>query len=406
MLSKTYTHIYELAESLPVISSHEHLLSDPIQDSLDLDKLIANSYLAMLKIPAGRNAEEHAKFLEQCRHNNLFVWIEKSVQRIYGFTEKITARNWENISAMIRQKHQKPDALVSILKENAGYQRAIQDAYWDYFSDNGHSEILTPNMRTDMFVSAFHPDCTDHDGNSPFTSFPDLPSGNFRDYLDGIESLFTRVRANGAVALKSVMAYERPIQFDAVEFDSAAKIFRRHPSEVSLLDRKAYGDFMFAWFCGLSERLAVPFQIHTGMAKLTCSDPMLLAPVIERFPGIKFVLFHAGYPWYDSMVGLVCRYPNVFVDMVWVPHISITGAVLALHEIIEGIPSNTRIGWGGDARTAEEAYGALLAWRHVISRVLSEKVEDGYFDLKEAEALVHKLMYQNVGELYGMKMIQ
>lgn len=293
-------------------------------------------------------------------------------------------------------------AMVAILKENAGYQWAIQDAFWDYFSDNGHPEILTPTLRTDMFVSVFHPECADHDGNSPFTSFPEIPVSNFKDYLEYIEVLFSRACAQGAVAMKSVMAYERPIQFDAVDFDTAAKIFLKHPSGVCPADRKAYGDFMFRWFCELADRLKVPFQIHTGMGKLACSDPMLLAPVIERFPGTKFVLFHAGYPWYDSVVGLCRSYPNVYVDMVWVPHLSVTGAALSLHEIIEVVPSNRRICWGGDARTAEEAFGALLAWRHVVARVLSEKVEDGYFDLEEAEILVHKLMYRNAGELYGI----
>jgi hypothetical protein len=90
--------------------------------------------------------------------------------------------------------------------------------------------------------------------------------------------------------------------------------------------------------------------------------------------------------------------------MVWVPHISITGAVHALHEILEVIPSSDRIGWGGDARTAEEAYGALLAWRHVVARVLSDKVDDGYLDMAEAETLAHKLMYRNVAGLYGLRM--
>ncbi len=142
--------------------------------------------------------------------------------------------------------------------------------------------------------------------------------------------------------------------------------------------------------------------MHTGLARLSGSDPMLLEPVIAAHPGTRFVLFHAGYPWYDSVAGLAHTYANVYVDMVWVPHVSPTGAVQALHEILEVIPSNERIGWGGDARTGEEAYGALLAWRHVLARVLSEKVDEGYFDLAEAKLLVPKLLYSNVAKLYGL----
>lgn len=41
------------------------------------------------------------------------------------------------------------------------------------------------------------------------------------------------------------------------------------------------------------------------------------------------------------------------------------------------------------------------AWQHVVATVLSEKVDSGYFDMAEAEALVHKLMYRNAARLYG-----
>jgi hypothetical protein len=347
---------------------------------------------------------EHAQFLDQCRHNNFFVWIENSLRRIYDFGEKLTPENWDVLSNLIRTKHGEPEACISILREYAGYRRAIQDAYWEYGSDNGHPEMLTPTMRTDMFVSVYHPECVDHDGNSPFKSFPDLPTSSFGDYLGYLEALFTRWRGRGAVALKSVMAYERSIQFDEGDFSATSKVFLRHPSDVSLGDRKAYGDFMFNWFCELASKLEVPFQVHTGLALLGKSDPMLLESTITRHPGTSFVLFHAGYPWYDSVAGLARTYSNVCVDMVWVPHISITGAVHALHEILEVIPSSDRIGWGGDARTAEEAYGALLAWRHVVARVLSDKVDDGYLDMAEAETLAHKLMYRNVAGLYGLRM--
>lgn len=88
--------------------------------------------------------------------------------------------------------------------------------------------------------------------------------------------------------------------------------------------------------------------------------------------------------------------------MVWVPIISPTGAVYALHEFIEVVHSSDLIGWGGDAFTSEESFGALLAWRYVVARVLSEKVDDGYMNLVEAETLAHKLMYTNVAKQYGL----
>jgi hypothetical protein len=39
-----------------------------------------------------------------------------------------------------------------------------------------------------------------------------------------------------------------------------------------------------------------------------------------------------------------------------------------------------------------------------VATVLSQKVESGYFDMAEAEALAHKLMYRNAARLYGFRL--
>jgi len=174
------------------------------------------------------------------------------------------------------------------------------------------------------------------------------------------------------------------------------------PEMISPGERTAYEDFMFHWFCRLCQELEVPFQVHTGLAQIAGSHPMALEPVIARYPDVHFVLFHAGYPWYDEVAGLLHTYSNLSVDMVWVPHISVSGAALALHEFIEVAHSPDLIAWGGDARTAEEAYGALLAWQHVVARVLSEKVDYGYFDRAQAERLAQHLMYRSTARRYGL----
>jgi len=75
MTPNQYSLLYSLAESLPVISSHEHLLPDDVQQGMDLYRLFEKSYLTMLRTPFGRDAQEHAQFLAQCRHNSLFFWL-------------------------------------------------------------------------------------------------------------------------------------------------------------------------------------------------------------------------------------------------------------------------------------------------------------------------------------------
>jgi uncharacterized protein len=257
-------------------------------------------------------------------------------------------------------------------------------------------------MRIDMFVTSSHPTLPDHDQNCPFESYPDAPTEKFDNYLDFVRDLFISWRNKGGVAMKCASAYERPICFNLASHEEAQKVFYKSNNKVSSQERLIYGDFMFNWFCQLNMELEIPFQIHTGLASISGSNPMLFEPVIRRYPEIRFVLFHAGFPWYNEIAGLAHNYNNIFIDMVWAPIISTSAAVQALRQFIEISQTSKLIGWGSDTWTSEEAVGAVLAWKYVVIKVLSEMVASAYIDLKKAEALAKKLMFKNNAELYEL----
>jgi hypothetical protein len=402
MPSETYQTLYRLIETLPVVSSHEHHQTDDFQRQLTLDRMIEKSYVGWRGLLPGADPSSRAAFLAQCRHSSYYVWLEKGIQRVHGFKEKITTDNWDAISARISRTHAaNPSAHIDILRRIGRYRRAVQDTYWQYGSDIGHPEIFSPTMRTDMFVRCFHPEVLDHDDNNPFEHYPGAPRSNFADYLDFLEALFTRWREAGAVTLKSASAYERSLAYGARDRAAAAAVFGRPPETVSAQARTAYEEFMFNWFCELAVRLEVPFQIHTGLGQLVGSQPLLFESTIARYPQLHFVLFHMGYPWYHEIAGLAHNYRNVSIDMVWGPIISPSAAVAALHQYLEVARSSDLIAWGSDTWTSEDAVGALLAWQYVVATVLAQKVDDAYFDMAEAEVLAHKLMYRNAARIYG-----
>jgi hypothetical protein len=423
MPSKVYKYIHSMLNSMPAVSTHSHHLPDDFHKDLTLDRIFESSYLAILAGLAegdkletrdyvnlktrsisfpGKDTNRRADFLSQVRYNSYFVWLEKALQKIYGFEENISPENWDNISSRIKARHTDESEHLKILRDVAGFRRVIQDSYWNYAYNLGHPELFSTELRTDMFIHCYHPDILDHDGNNPFHCYPQAPTGSHREYLDFLEDLFTKWRDQGAVTMKSASAYDRTLQYDDPDHDLAEKIFLRSPSKVSPAEHKAYGDFMFHWFCQLCIRLKVPFQIHTGLAKLSGSRPVLLEPIIDQYPEIKFILLHVGYPWYSDSAGLAHNFCNTYLDMTWVPITSTYGAVQALSEFIEVAHSSNRIAWGDDAFSSEESYGALLAWRHVVAKVLTEKVEDGYFNLKQAETYATRLMYKNAMETYGL----
>lgn len=73
-----------------------------------------------------------------------------------------------------------------------------------------------------------------------------------------------------------------------------------------------------------AENMAILF--HTGMILTTCFDkeddvdscrmrPMMLDRAARSFPGLKIVIAHMGYPWFEEAATMVRYHKNVFVDL-------------------------------------------------------------------------------------------
>ena len=153
-------------------------------------------------------------------------------------------------------------------------------------------------------------------------------------------------------------------------------------------DRRAdsdFEDFMFWRLVELSARYDLPFQIHTGHARIQGSNPMLLVDLIEANPNTKFILFHGGFPWVGETGVIAMRHgSHVWIDSVWLPTLSYTMAKRAFQEWLETMPSD-RIMWGADAAHAEGIYAATEFTRQCLAEALAEKVDRG--ELREEHAI-------------------
>ena len=78
---------------------------------------------------------------------------------------------------------------------------------------------------------------------------------------------------------------------------------------------------MHHWLHRAGER-GLACQFHTGLQEgngnlLARSDPLLLNPLFLVYPGVRFDLFHVGWPFTETATALCKIFPNVFIDMCW-----------------------------------------------------------------------------------------
>ena len=79
-------------------------------------------------------------------------------------------------------------------------------------------------------------------------------------------------------------------------------------------------DERFAPIFAAAERLGLPMIFHLGPAfPKHCfskyGDPKPLEGIALRYPKLKIIIAHMGYPYEYELLHIVRRYPNLFVDM-------------------------------------------------------------------------------------------
>jgi len=388
-------------ESMPVFSDHCHHLPDEFfRQPVTLDLLMNKSYVSWTGFCCDGTAQARRLLLDNVRFNSYYVWLERGVRQVHGIEEEISVDNWDAVSAVIAARHRADARFHWQALRDKGFERLILDTYWDPGQDGGHPEVFTPAYRIDKFMYGYHVESVAPDDFRVWERYG-FTGGSMDDFVEMMLDLIRRRWRQGKVAaLKCAEAYCRPIQFMPDDREAARAVFGKHPDRTTEAERIAFGNYVFNRACDLAAELKVPFQVHTGLARLAGSQPLNLEPIIARYPNVTFVLFHAGYPWTHQVAGLAHNYRNVAPSLTWTPTISTSAAVAALHDFIDAACSCNTITWGDDCWTAEESVGALLAWRFVVATVLAERFRDGRLSARGAEALGRKLLRDNGRSVY------
>lgn len=413
--------IREALAGQPVIDTHEHTRSVVAGEVRGIGDLMGRGYVrACFRVATGApnslgkvlesempaSWEEAAPVLDQIRTNSFWHWFERGVCELHGLgpDARIDAGTWDGLTASIARAHANPGWLASML-DTAHIEKVLWDPYWAVGTLAMPEPRFVPSPRVDSAMSAFHSEASDYEGNN-------LARDRAAEYgvevgdVGGLEELVDRVLEAsvriGAKSLKLAQAYQRTLHLGEATREQAQAAFGTLPDEISARDRLAFSDYMLRYQIERAIDLGLVLQIHTGMARLADSNPLLLEPMLQQYPRLEVDLFHGGYPWVREFGAIAHAYPNVRLNLVWLPQLTYDGGVSALKEWIQIVPQISRLAWGGDCRTPEEMYGALLGGKATIARALGELVDDGYLRRNDALRVARSILYDGPRQTYHL----
>jgi predicted TIM-barrel fold metal-dependent hydrolase len=150
--------------------------------------------------------------------------------------------------------------------------------------------------------------------------------------------------------------------------------------------------------------LGLVVAVHTGMwGDFRTLDPQHMIPIIERHPKTKFDIYHLGIPYVRETAIIGKNFPNVWLNLCWCHIISPNITRQALNELIDLVPINKIIAFGGDyVIPVEKVYGHLVMARENIAKVLGLRIKEGLLTENEAVDIAKKWFYNNPKELYNL----
>jgi predicted TIM-barrel fold metal-dependent hydrolase len=248
-------------------------------------------------------------------------------------------------------------------------------------------------------------------GDQPSSVYEEAKKDGFNintldDYLLFCNHLFKKMIENKAVCVKNSLAYSRSLYYEDVPYKVAKNLFMKTSKNLTPTESKQLQDFIFNWIIQKSIEYDLPIQIHTGFLtgvdnRLENGKPIKLNNLFSKYPDAKFVLFHGGYPWTSEFIAFGKMYPNVYLDLVWLPQISREKAILAVDEMLDCVPYN-KIFWGGDCTFIEESTGSLEFGKEVVAEALSKRIERGLLTEDVAFDIVKRIFRANAVEVFKL----
>ena len=416
--------IRETLQDMPVIDTHEHLETESARIARhgDFISLYMTHYASSDVMTAGLSPEKMEwlrggqldvrekwailkPYWEICRNTAYFRALERISNDLFGIAHLDDDTFLQLNAAFLAAS--RPGWYRQILKNICHIEYCVQDDL--FIADAGNISMPDPlyyreSAKYDLFLEiggAISPASLMGTYRRSFTSL-----GEYVNLLG--DTVQTAKQERCIVSLKSAIAYNRTLQFDNPSLSQAEAIFDRilRGEVLTGSERKPVQDYLMHALLGLAGDLSLPFQIHTGLQEglggcLPDSRPANLISAFRQHPDVKFDVFHTGYPYGQELAAICKQFQNVYVDMCWVHVISQEYAVRILEEMLEMLPSNKILGFGGDYIFVEGTYAHLQFAKENIADALSGRIDKGRLDKADAPGLARRLLHDNAQALFG-----
>lgn len=411
--------LMEAISGLEIIDSHEHFGPESDRLKMPIDALfLFRDYSHWDLLSAGMSEEtfqslvdpnipvetrwkRFSPYWDDIRFTSYSRAVLISLEKFFGITE-VSDDTYERITDALRAAS-KPGIYQKVLREACNIRTCLTQSQCGT-TDLG-TDLLTPVMRLwrcnmESAEGLTHPEF------EPGTTVETLD-----EYLDALGKYIIRVKSEGAVGVKILsLDYGEPDRGEALSLfaqinSGSAKL--RSPEWPDYYKSNPLRDYVTDWAVEFAGKQDLTVAVHAGYwGDFRDNSSLNMIPMLTRHPEVRFDIYHLGFPSVRETLMLAKGFPNVWLNLCWTYIISHRCATEALDEIIDLIPTNKVLGFGGDyIEPVEKVYGHLVMARESIAEVLTRRIVRKQMSEDQALGIARKWLWDNPKQLYNLKLL-
>ena len=219
------------------------------------------------------------------------------------------------------------------------------------------------------------------------------------DYLSLLRGRLDQWVGEGAVGIKL-----RSRRHPPADRKAADHLFRRiahgehpQPDRLFVLENCLTHDVI-----DLAAEMGLVIAVHAGIwgdfREIDSKHMLTLAPA---HPQADFDLYHLGMPSVRDTIVVGKNLPNVHLNLCWTHIISQVQTCSGMDELLDQVPVNKVLAFGGDySRPVEKVVGHLHMARENFARVFGARIDRGMMGLDEALEILKLWFWDNPLALY------
>jgi predicted TIM-barrel fold metal-dependent hydrolase len=207
--------------------------------------------------------------------------------------------------------------------------------------------------------------------------------------------------AAGAVGMKTYVGRSPKPDAAAAE-DCLKKVLGGGTVEPDEYGGDPLGNYLLHHAIDMAAERNMVIAIHAGVwgdfRQIDCKH---LLDLSFTHPHADFDLYHLGMPSIRDAIMIAKNKPNVFLNLCWCPIVSQVQTCSGIDELLDEVPVNKILGFGGDyGRPIEKIVGHLHMARENFARVFGARIDRGLMSEDDARSILRLWFWDNPLALY------